>query len=75
MLVTLGVIESPDGSMPHRGVDRAQMAKMIVIMNQGVDNGALYENSLGLTDISGATGPRPHQLLLHHRICRPRRCG
>ena len=56
MLVTLGVIEGkPDGSYaPTEGVDRAQMAKMIsVIMNQGVDNGALYENSpSGLTDIS-----------------------
>ena len=39
---------------PSACVDRAQMAKMIsVIMNQGVDNGALYENSpSGLTDIS-----------------------
>ena len=45
MLVTLGVIEGkPDGSYaPTEGVDRAQMAKIIsVIMNQGVDNGALY---------------------------------
>ena len=56
MLVSLGIIEGkPDGSYaPTENVDRAQMAKMIsVIMNQGVDNGALYENSpSGLTDIS-----------------------
>ena len=56
MLGTLGVIEGkPDGAYaPTEGVDRAQMAKMIsVIMNQGGDNGALYENSpSGLTDIS-----------------------
>ena len=48
MLVTLGVIEGkPDGSYaPTEACDRAQMAKMIsVIMNQGVDNGALYENN------------------------------
>ena len=56
MLTTLGIIEGkPDGSFaPTEGVDRAQMAKMIsVIMNQGADNSALYENSpSGLTDIS-----------------------
>ena len=56
MLTTLGIIEGkPDGSYaPGEGVDRAQMAKMIsVIMNQGTDNSALYENSpTGLTDIA-----------------------
>ena len=56
MLTTLGIIEGkPDGSYaPTEGVDRAQMAKMIsVIMNQGTDNSALYENSpTGLTDIA-----------------------
>ena len=56
MLTTLGVIDGkPDGTFaPNEGVDRAMMAKMIsVIMNQGVDNGALYENSpSGLTDIA-----------------------
>ncbi len=56
MLTTLGIIEGkPDGSdAPGEGVDRAQMAKMIsVIMNQGTDNSALYENSpTGLTDIA-----------------------
>ena len=57
MLVALDIIQGkPDGSYaPTENVDRAQMAKMIsVIMNKGVDNGALYENvNSGLTDIDG----------------------
>ena len=59
MLTTLGIINGmEDGSYfaPTQGVDRAMMAKMIsVIMNQGADNSALYENvATGLTDVNNS---------------------